>query len=239
MIEEDDSNKSSSTKKTILVSGDVVIPTEFTPTWYDSRKPTFWEYFKILGGVADPKIALETRTDGKYAGRFFTPSYGLNTLEYVSLGDIYLSHRKLIDSNISNDITTHIFGDNKTISNQEILKYFNYGGNYFGPVLIPREYLEFITEKTTPVYAIRTNYNYQADILESSKTNETYNLLRTTRFKLMSSGQMIKQNPEPFYKIKPEYTSTNYKIKIKEMDKQYDDLGFGWFGHPSKKKKTV
>ena len=53
----------------------------------------------------------------------------------------------------------------------------------------------------------------------------------------MSSGQMIKQNPEPFYKIKPEYTSTNYKIKIKEMDKQYDDLGFGWFGHPSKKER--
>lgn len=237
MIEEDDSNKSSSTKKTILVSGDVVIPTEFTPTWYDSRVPTFWEYIIILGGISDPRIALEIRSDGKYAGRFFTPSYSLNSLEYVSLGDIYLSHLKLIDSNISNDTITHMFGDNKVISNQEILKYFNYGGNYFGPVLIPRKYLDYVEEKTTPVYAIRTNYNYQADILESSKTNETYNLLRTTRFKLMSSGQMIKQNPEPFYKIKPEYTSTNYKIKIKEMDKQYNDMGFGWFGHPSKKER--
>ena len=233
MIEEDDNHKSFNNKKTILVSGDVVIPTEFSATWYDTRKPTFWEYFKIIGGVADARIALETRSDGKQGGRFYTPSYGNNNLEYVSLGDIFLSHRKFMDKGLSNDVWTHIFYDNKQISNSDILKYFDYNNNYYGPVLIPRKYLEYVSPSKTPVYANRSDYDYQADIIESSNTNATYNLLRTNRFR-MKHSTTIKTDPEPFYKIKPEFTSTNYKIKIKEMDKQYDELGMGWFGHPSK-----
>ena len=233
MIEGDENAKSFNNKKTILVSGDVVIPTEFSATWYDSRRPTFWEYFKIMGGVADSRIALETRSDGKQGGRFYTPSYGNNNLEYVSLGDVFLSHRKFMDKDLSNDKFTHIFKDNKQISNSDILKYFDYNNNYYGPVLIPRKYLEYVSPNNTPVYANRSDYNYQSDIIESSNTNATYNLLRTSRFK-MNHSTTIKTDPEPFYKIKPEFTSTNYKIKIKEMDKQYDDLGLGWFGHPSK-----
>lgn len=234
MIEEDENSKSFNNKKTILVSGDIVIPTDFSATWYDSRKPKFWEYFKIIGGVSDARIALETRSDGKQGGRFYTPSYGNNNLEYVSLGDVFLSHRKFMDKDLSNDVWTHIFKDNKQISNSDILKYFGYNNNnYHGPVLIPRKYLQYINHNKTPVYAIRTDYNYQSDIVESNNTSSTYNLLRTTRFTRKHSTT-IKTDPEPFYKIKPEFTSTNYKIKIKEMDKQYDDMGMGWFGHPSK-----
>lgn len=234
MIEEDENSKSFNSKKTILVSGDVVVPTEFSSTWFDTRKPTFFEYFKIMGGVVDARIALETRSDGKQGGRFYTPSYGNDNLEYVSLGDIFLSHRKFMDKGLSNDIMTHIFKDNKTISNYDILKYFGYNdNNYHGPVLIPRKYLEYVSHNNTPVYANRSDYNYQSDIVESSNTTTTYNLLRTNRFK-MKHSTTIKTDPEPFYKIKPEFTSTNYKIKIKEMDNQYNDLGMGWFGHPSK-----
>lgn len=233
MIEEDDNHKSFNTKKTILVSGDVVIPTQFSATWYDTRIPTFMEYFKIVFGVLDARIALETRSDGKQGGRFYTPSYGNNNLEYVSLGDVYLSHRKFMDKGLSNDVFTHIFMDNKQISNSDILKYFDYNNNYQGPVLIPRKYLEYVSPSKTPIYANRSNYDYQSDIIESSNTNATYNLLRTNRFR-MKHSTTIKTEPEPFYKIKPEFTSTNYKIKIKEMDKQYNDMGIGWFGHPSK-----
>ena len=234
MIEDDEESKSSEVKKTIVVSGDVVIPTEFMPTWFDSRKPTFWEYFKLLGGIGDPRIAIDSRSDGLYGGRFFTPSYGLNNLEYVSLGDLFLSHRLFIEKKLSDEMSRHISGNNKYISNEDILKYFNYGSDYNGPVLIPKKYLDKISPNSKPVLAIRTDYYYQADIVESSNPAKTYNLLRTTRFKHKKDG-MIKSSPEAFYKIKDKYSSANYKVKIKEMDKQYDDLGFGWFGHPSKK----
>lgn len=239
IIEEDDSEKTLETKKTILVSGDVIMPTEFIPTWWDSRKPTIGEIlFKILGGISDARIAVECRSDGKYGGRFFTPMYGSNNQEYVSLGDIFLSHRLFIEKKISDNSSTHIDGDNKYISNADILKYFGYNdNNYYGPVLIPRKYLEVIGENMTPIHAIRSNYHYQVDIIASSNTNASYNMLRTKRFLQQKKGKilsMIKANPEPFYKIKPAYTSVNYNVKVKEPDTQYNDLGIGWFGHPSK-----
>lgn len=207
-------------KKTILVSGDVIIPDKLQLTWED-RKGT--NIFKSGGkGKADGY-----GVDGRF--------YQTQTSEpgYTCLGDYYDR-----DKRSPTDVERK-YGYN---SNNPVGKQFDKAQNYRGLVCLPDKCLEEIPRAENPEFAYQfsrdwhKNDYWQTDNFTAKNANAGYNIVRGT--KASYKGLKNKQfGPQPgdgkFYKIKPECITTE-DIPVKQPEHEFTELGMGWFGHPYK-----
>jgi len=217
-----DTNPNSMTdtkKKTILVSGDVVVPDKLEVTWKD-RKGT--DIMKPGGrGVADGR-----GVDGRfYQAQSAKPGY-------KCLGDYFERDER------GPEETERRHGYN---SNKPAGKQFAKSG-YTGLVCLPDKCLEELPRAEDPEFAYqfsrdfyKNNY-FQTDVFTAKDAAVGYNIARTTALSYKNLKNK-KFGPQPkdgkFYRIKPECLA-NEDIPVKEPEPEFSDLGMGWFGHPYK-----
>jgi hypothetical protein len=206
-------------KKTILVSGDVVIPDKLVLTWED-RKGT--NIFKKGG---------KGKADGYGVdGRFYQAQ--TSKPGYKCLGDYYDR-----DKRSAKDVEQK-YG---YYSGKPVGKQFAKSG-YSGLVCLPDKCLEELPRAEEPEFAYQfsrdwyKNDYWQTDNFTAKNADEGYNIVRGT--KASYKGLKNKKfGPQPgdgkFYRIKPECLTTE-DIPVKTPEPEFTELGMGWFGHPYK-----
>lgn len=217
-----DTNPNSMTdtkKKTILVSGDVVVPDKLEVTWKD-RKGT--DILKKGGrGVADGR-----GVDGRfYQAQSAKPGY-------KCLGDYFERDER------GPEETGRRYGYN---SNKPAGKQFAKGG-YTGLVCLPDKCLEELPRAEDPEFAYQfsrdwyKNDYFQTDVFTAKDAAAGYNIARATAISYKNLKNK-KFGPQPkdgkFYRIKPECLTTE-DIPVKQPEPEFTELGMGWFGHPYK-----
>ncbi len=206
-------------KKTILVSGDVVVPDKLELTWSD-RKGT--NIFKKGGrGKADGR-----GVDGRfYQAQTSKPGY-------KCLGDYY-DRDERSPTNVERRFGYY--------SDKPAGKQFDKSG-YRGLVCLPDKCLEEIPRAENPEFAYQfsrdfyKNDYWQTDNFTAKDAAAGYNIVRGTKASYKNLKNK-KFGPQPgdgkFYRIKPECLTTE-DIPVKEPEPEFTDLGMGWFGHPYK-----
>ena len=207
-------------KKTILVSGDVVIPDKLEVTWKD-RKGT--NILKKGGrGVADGY-----GVDGRfYQAQTSKPGY-------KCLGDYYERDKR---GDIETAQKYGYFADKPIGEQYDKIK------GYTGLVCLPDKCLEEIPRSEEPVFAYQFSRNWyknnywQTDNFTAKDAEAGYNIVRGTKSSYKNLRNK-KNGPQPgdgkFYRIKPACISPE-DIPVKEPEPEFTDLGMGWFGHPYK-----
>ena len=207
-------------KKTILVSGDVVVPDKLEVTWKD-RKGT--NILKPGGrGVADGR-----GVDGRfYQAQSAKPGY-------KCLGDYYERDER------GPEETERKYGFD---SSKSLGKQFDKNKGYSGMVCLPDKCLEEIPRAENPEFAYQfgrdwyKNDYWQTDNFTAKDAEAGYNIVRGTK-SAYKNLKNKKSGPQPgdgkFYRIKPECLA-NEDIPVKEPEPEFSDLGIGWFGHPYK-----
>lgn len=278
----DDSNR---TIKTLLVSGDIIIPNSYEEIWNNEIKikddfkcnyeykrkrglrrtenkkssidtnKTYNRYlsnnlinknknYKIENESIDNVNLPENKNDNNIMLKFKT-----DVDEYIVLGDLPSKIMYISDKKIPTTVHAIGFNDDETKRRK----------NYRGIVAVPKNFLNEISE-----YDVEWSFRHK-DLLKKSFTQNNYKNIpkppgsskynknyRTTYKKLnrkiVSSNSIdilkdkthniikIKtdENLPKFYNFKPEIINPTV-YPIKEFDKKYEDLGFGWFGYPLKK----
>lgn len=223
MLEGDPDNKTNAKKKTILVTGDVVIPDNFTLMWKDRKQ------IHSLRGTPGA-------SDGYNAGLFYRLETDNN--KYKTIGDIFWSKgggayqvREWV-SNVEKNI--NMLKNKFNTDNPE---------SYSGIVALPIEILKEVTKNNNPEWSYKkSGYRfahpyYQVDLFTSS---QSYNILRAQNatFKYepltVSNGGKIGNQSTRGGKL---YKIDMNKIKhrnnpLKETEPENNDLGFGYYGYP-------
>jgi hypothetical protein len=217
LIEEDEGNKSAKIKKTVLVSGDVIIPTEFNIMWIDRVTKN------VLKNGSWP-------SSGNYAAIFW--KLRTNNPNYVVLGDI-----PQVNWNKSKRNDT-IFLDNPLLSLEYLkTKLGTYKTSlYKGIVAIPKDLVKEIPAKDTPEWSQKLNRNpeyyhggTQIDIFIGKGTEEEHNNI--IRFQNMRSDMNLLDKGEKFYKINKD-ANKHLNNPLKATEPENNDLGFGYYGYP-------
>jgi len=209
--------KSGKKKKTILVSGDVIIPDIYTQTWSDRKDQNILR----KGGYGF--------VDGDRKGQFYR--LGSSQPGYVCIGDYFMSNHAT-----RSEIETK-FGVNKSASRR---KGQNPLANYTGIVCVPAECVEEIPAAGEPTWAYQffnLFYRYgknMVDIFTGKNPDEGYNIVRAG-----NSGNKgkrdLKMKGTKHYRLKAASIRPSYELDTtKSPDEQYSDLGIGWFGQPLK-----
>jgi len=210
-IEGDEDKATNVKKKTILVSGDVIIADITTQTWTDRKKRTMG-----AAGYYDGDRASFFRGQSSQPG-------------YVCLGDYFdrlgdESEQKL-----------------RIKYNYPTVKDLKPDQKYKGIVCLPAKCLMEIPRGNLPVWGYQFYRGHKkrafwiTDVYGSKDMAATYNILRTTDAQYYKHGKRNKNilANGKFYRIKPECLA-NEDIPVKEPEPEFTDLGMGWFGHPYK-----
>ena len=206
-------------KKTILVSGDVVIPDKLVLTWED-RKGT-----NIL------RSGGKGKADGYGVdGRFYQAQTSHSG--YKCLGDYYDR-----DKRSPTDVERKYGYDTGKPAGKQFGK-----EGYTGLVCLPNKCLEEIPRAENPEFAYQfsrdwyKNDYWQTDNFTAKDAAGGYNIVRGTSASYKNLRNK-KLGPQPgdgkFYRIKPECLTTE-DIPVKEPEPEFTELGMGWFGHPYK-----
>lgn len=225
MIEKDEPNKSSTIRKTLLVTGDVIIPDRYTLMWKDRKR-------KFAGSLLNKAPKDTSATDGDRAGVFWRVE--TSNTEYITLGDYFWgisSGGNGEKENFTNDIN----------KNLEMLKgKINYSNinNYKGIVAIPKKYAIQIAQNELPDWSYRfystDRYysNFTVDVFSASNNN--YNLLRAKDGKhhktLLTNGPDSSTGGQ-IYKINMQALKHLHN-PLKDTEPENNDLGFGYYGYP-------
>lgn len=224
MIEEDENNKTNKIKKTLLVSGDVIIPKNLTLMWLDRKQQN------ALKGGNEP-------SDGHTAGVFYRLES--DNINYKTLGDIF-------HSNGGNDKERKNFLDKLEENKKRLIAKFNFNNPelYTGPVALPISVLTEIAKKNVPEWSYKFNgsrfYHSRNQIDLFIGNNNSYNILRlqnatyNNKPLTASNGGQIGNKSSSGGKL---YTINMEKLKIrnnplKETEAENNDLGFGYYGYP-------
>lgn len=195
-------------KKTILVSGDIIIPTTLEQVW--------------SGKVTDKKGAI------KAEGIFYKVS--TQVPGYICLGDYFLNKGALISAGNTAQIPT-------TTDALKYLGYDLATGKilsaYRGIVAVPSKCIEKLERMPVPAWKyqmVDTSPNHVA-VFESENASEGYYSLRIGQYG--ATVDETKQG-EPHYQITDKCTQTFDDVPVKELEAAFNDLGIGWFGQPAK-----
>lgn len=193
-------------KKTILVSGDIIIPTILEQVWSGSAKgPTAEGVF----------YKVSTQVPG-----------------YICLGDYFLNKGQIITSTTGNkaqmlkpvDALKFLGYD---LASGKILR------TYRGIVAVPSKCIEKLERMPVPVwkYQMAPNAPEHVAVFESENASEGYYALRVGQY-----GNTIDDIKQGFshYLISEKCTQTFEDVPVKELEAAFNDLGIGWFGHPAK-----
>jgi hypothetical protein len=217
MIETDNENKSSFKKKTLLVSGDVIIPKKFDLMWYNRRR------INIIKNNGQPH-------DGANAALFWKLS--TTNPNYVVLGDIPQSKKD------GDKYKRKSFLDNPYTS-LELLKLLlntNNSSNYKGIVAIPKDLVKEIPSQDYPEWSYKlssngnfNNTNNQIDIFTGN--GDQSNHFNIIRFKNKRYNMITQDVGNKLYTInKKANKHRNNPLKLTEPEN--NDLGFGYYGYP-------
>ena len=216
-VEGNSKRKTDTIKKTILVSGDVIIPDIYDEMWYD-RKGT-----NILkkGGMG--------KSDGDSKGRFW--KLGSSQPGYTCLGDYFMS-----DWRARADIEKKfgIKNPDKKDMNRSLF------AGYTGIVCVPSDCLIELPRAENPKFSYQfsgdyyKNAYYQVDVFTAKDSQTGYNIIRSANpgYKALATRKyVVTPKDGKFYKfadkcIKPPIPD------VKTPMKEFTDLGIGWFGHP-------
>ena len=210
-IEGDEDKATGTIKKTILVSGDVVIADIPSQTWTDRKKKTSGK-----AGLYDGIRASFFRGQTSQPG-------------YVCLGDYF---DKLGEESVAELLKKYNYPSVKDLKPND---------KYKGIVCLPLKCLTEVPRSELPVwgYQFYSNHKKRAfwitDVYTSKDPAATYNILRTTEAQYYSYGKRDKKQitGEKFYKINPKCLTTE-DIPVKQPEPEFTELGMGWFGHPYK-----
>ena len=286
-IEENTDKKSNKIKKTILVSGDVIIPDLFKLSYIDKKDRSVKKGGKGFHEGTHQGIFLQvdtTHKDYQILGDLFMNIDPINTAEKNKekelLNNKYKNSVLRNNYNIVND-----FEQNDDLSYYEVMNYLGYKNKnkeYWGIVGIPKICLDEIkinknTVNNKPIFSTFQHHNYCEgtkllrvqkklkreygcdrkpdktnhlysfniiDAMESKNPKETYNIVRAFN-KGKNNVESRRLNTiwdnnyknQSFFIIKEKFTKPAYditKIPDKELNDEYNFLGMGWFGHPSK-----
>lgn len=210
-IEGDEDKATNIKKKTILVSGDVVIADVISQTWTDRKKKTLG-----AAGLYDGDRASFFRGQTSQPG-------------YVCLGDYF---DRLGEESVAELLKKYNYPSVKDLKPDD---------KYKGIVCLPLKCLIEVPRGELPIWGYQYYSNHRkrafwiTDVYPSKDTEATYNILRATDAQYYSYGKRDKKNitGEKFYRIKPECLTTE-DIPVKEPEPEFTELGMGWFGHPYK-----
>lgn len=216
MLETDPENKSAIVKKTILVSGDVIIPDKYKVMWKDRRR------IHIIKNDGQP-------SDGIHSALFW--KLETSNPDYITIGDIAQS---------KTDGTKYQRKDflDDTKTSLELLKAkFNQAnpGRYTGIVAVPKDLVSVVASRSSPEWSYKLNgdvdkFNhgrYQIDIMTSN--NESgFNVLR---FKNARYNMNLNDKGGEIMIIDPE-KNRQLNNPLKETEIENSDLGFGYYGYP-------
>jgi hypothetical protein len=219
VLEGNPENKTSVKKKTLLVSGDVIIPTKFNLMWKDRRR------MHVIKNGGQP-------SDGIRAALFWR--LGADNRNYVVLGDIPQSKTD------GNKYQRAAFLDD-TRSSLRLLKdklRTDNNGMYRGIVAVPKDLVKEIDMNEYPEWSYKLNgdprgkFNhgrYQVDIFTGKGGSEiNYNIVR---FKNARFNMNITNRGDKFYTIDTE-ANKHRTNPLKETEPENNDLGFGYYGYP-------
>jgi hypothetical protein len=207
--------KSAKKKKTIVVSGDVIVPDKYTQTWSDRKDQDLLR----KGGWGF--------VDGDRKGQFYR--VGSSQTGYVCIGDYFMSNHAT-----QGEIEAK-FGVNKAVKRGETPL-----SNYTGIVCVPADCVEEVPAASEPTWAYQfwnLFYRYgknMVDLFTSKNPSDAYNIVRSG-----NSGNKGKRKPNlkgtKHYRLTPASIRPSYELDTaKSPDEQYSDLGIGWFGQPLK-----
>jgi hypothetical protein len=271
-------NKTNIKRKTILVSGDIIIPNSYEKIWDNliklNDKFKIYYTYKRKRGLRKTEYKRKTRNYNETYDLYLTDhiinknnSYTIvnNSIKNTKL-DIKDNNKKIefykFKSNIDNytflgDIPAYI-GSNGM---NKLLKLINFNDidKYSGPVAIPNKCLEK-TENNSLEWSFRHNNIFNKNYNETrdrkipkprgeSRFNKSYTIRDKKLKRKLHSHKYVDIIKNNLYNILNFLTDSNkpiiYNIKdkcykptvypIKDIDKKYNDLGFGWFGYPMKK----
>lgn len=207
VVETNPKYMTNTTKKTILVSGDIIIPTTLEQVW---------------SGKVDSDKGI------KAEGVFYKVS--TQAPGYICLGDYFLNKGQLVTAGNTAQIPTatdalKFLGYD--LSTGKILS------TYRGIVAVPSKCIEKLERMPVPAWKYQitdTSPNHVA-VFESENASEGYYALRVGQY-----GATVDENKsgEPHYQITDKCTQSFDDIPVKELEAAFNDLGIGWFGHPAK-----
>lgn len=195
-------------KKTILVSGDIIIPTTLEQVW--------------SGRAKDQKGTV------KAEGIFYKVS--TQAPGYVCLGDYFLNKGSLISAGNTAQIPT-------TTDALKYLGYDLATGKilstYHGIVAVPSKCIEKLERMPVSAWKYQiadTSPNHVA-VFESENASEGYYALRIGQY-----GATVDETKQgaPHYQITDKCTQSFEDVPVKELEATFNDLGIGWFGQPAK-----
>lgn len=195
-------------KKTILVSGDIIIPTTLEQVW--------------SGKSADSAKGVMAE------GVFYKVS--TQALGYICLGDYFLNKGQLVTAANTAQMPT-------ATDALRFLGYDLVTGKilsaYRGIVAVPNKCIEKLERMPVPVwkYQMAPGNPKHVAIFESDNASEGYYALRVGQYG--NTVDTIKQGND-HYQITDKCTQSFDDIPVKELESAFNDLGIGWFGHPAK-----
>jgi hypothetical protein len=280
--------------KTVLVSGDIVIPNSYKELWNNSVKinDTFkcnYEY-KRKRGLRRTEHKKRSKNTNEQYDRFLSDNL-INENANYSLDNDSKDNRQLNENKgdekalieFNTDVSEYvILGDLPTIveykdvyenSVLQFKRYFKIldmirfingdeektRKNYKGIVAVPKAFLNEVSgydmewsfrhkellKKTfklndhkdipKPPGSSKYNKNYKTTFKQLDRKivdSKKVDLLCDSKYSIMK----VKTNDKlpTFYDFKSEILKPTV-YSIKDFDKKYEDLGFGWFGYPMKK----
>lgn len=279
-VEEKD-NKSTAPRKTIIVSGDIVFPTNFSiintnKIQINDIQNDFIRYSRKKGSKKTRRYTKDFKTNSKYEVNLSDELIDKNESYTISSNE----KRVKLDNN-TEDLIVFFTYECKTpgygimgdiIYNNEILpqEFINFSNklepDYQGLVAIPNSCLMEINEGNSVIWSFRQdkilNKDYKTNFKDKpipkpiwigngkhSQGTKNFTIgnsslkrsvIGAPKIDILNSAitdivKVRNPNREPkFYKIKEKCYIQEDNI-IKELDQQYLDLGFGWYGYPIKK----
>lgn len=195
-------------KKTILVSGDIIIPTTLEQVW--------------SGKSADSDKGVTAE------GVFYKVS--TQAPGYICLGDYFLNKGQITTSGNKAQMPT-------ATDALRFLGYDLVTGKilraYRGIVAVPNKCIEKLERMPVPVwkYQMAPGAANHVAIFESENASEGYYALRIGQYG-NTTDTIIQGNAH--YQITDKCTQSFDDIPVKELESAFNDLGIGWFGHPAK-----
>ena len=214
LVEADPENKTNRKKKTILVSGDVVIPDKYEEIWKDRRR------IHIIKNDGQP-------SDGGKQAAYYWKVETSND-KYKTLGDIPFTKKD------GNKYNRKSYLDDAELALNLLKSYFNYDypEDYKGIVAVPKSCITKIVKNDTPEWSYKLdnkdNYDYGGRQIDIFGANNNNNIIRFNNFRI---NMNLKKKGGDFYKIDMN------KIKhrnnpLKDTEPENNDLGFGYYGYP-------
>jgi hypothetical protein len=285
----DGDNTNITTIKTVLVSGDIVIPNSYKELW-DNKVRVNDEFkcnykYKRKRGLRKTEVKRRSKRSNESYDRFLSDNL-IDDNENYSLDNDSKDHKQIDDNfkdakallELNTDVSEYIvLGDlpskveyklrgfrfEKTYSVLDQIKYSSNENerqkNYKGIVAIPKKFLNEVKgynlewsfrhkellkktftenddkEISKPKGASRFNKEYKTTYKQVKRkitSSKKVDILRDNDYNIIK----VKTDDTlpTFYKFKPEVLKLP-TYPIKEFDKKFEDLGFGWFGYPLKK----